>query len=312
MRSEAWNCASSERHNDWMIHGYNRCVLACWSLTACKLRCVWLRTPTACNVERFTAGRLNLVQSGRRRRLKTYENIDDGVAIRSRRWRRREETDVTAYSSYQCSLNCLSPSVGLWCGLTKPSGRLWSRPAGRPPSTTTRQRTQRITLLASVRATDVSWWYCWDKKRTHECQLVRRNLLVMSIASRHNAKYTTTDRRGRLRTNLQQTTKLLWIIITKRETRRLLTRCLVNTIRRTMFANQLAGFHRKQTGQCAAGDQHVTFKVNWTRLQCYKSVAAEPISVNSIRCKPEVETVPQTGNTNKLATESDISVVIQT
>jgi len=44
-------------------------------------------------------------------------------------------------------------------------------------------------------------------------------------------------------------------------------------------------------------------------------VRHRPISENSIRYKPEVETVPQTGNTNNLATEIDIdaiSVVIRT
>jgi len=30
---------------------------------------------------------------------------------------------------------------------------------------------------------------------------------------------------------------------------------------------------------------------------------------NSIRCKPEVETVPKTGSTNKLTTETDIDTI---
>ena len=34
-----------------------------------------------------------------------------------------------------------------------------------------------------------------------------------------------------------------------------------------------------------------------------------PIGDNTIRCKPEVETVPKTGSTNKLSTETDIDAI---
>jgi len=35
-------------------------------------------------------------------------------------------------------------------------------------------------------------------------------------------------------------------------------------------------------------------------------------SDNSIRCKPEVETVPNTGNTNKLETKTDVDAIVVT
>jgi len=65
-------------------------------------------------------------------------------------------------------------------------------------------------------------------------------------------------------------------------------------------------FHRERHQGALGGCINVLWHAGLVHFHPYQHC---PISENSIKCKSEVETVPQTGSTNNLTTETDIDAI---